>query len=64
MDIEERLKELPDSPGVYLMKNGEGQIIYVGKASSIKKRVSSYFYPSRQYSARTEVLISHTTMQR
>ena len=35
--------ELPDTPGVYLMKNGKGQIIYVGKATSLKRRVSSYF---------------------
>ena len=34
---------LPDSPGVYLMKNGDGEIIYIGKAKSLKKRVSQYF---------------------
>ena len=37
------LKNLPDRPGVYLMRSGEGQVIYVGKAKSLKKRVSSYF---------------------
>ncbi len=38
-----RLKSLPDSPGVYLMKNIEGDVIYVGKAKNLKKRISQYF---------------------
>lgn len=37
------LKSLPDRPGVYLMRNAEGQVIYVGKAIKLKRRVSSYF---------------------
>jgi O-6-methylguanine DNA methyltransferase len=41
--IQEKLRYLPDSPGVYLMKDGKGDIIYIGKALSIKKRVKSYF---------------------
>jgi excinuclease ABC subunit C len=36
-------KRVPDEPGVYLMKDGEGKIIYIGKAKSLKKRVTSYF---------------------
>ncbi|MCM8771996.1 MAG: excinuclease ABC subunit UvrC [Candidatus Omnitrophica bacterium] len=44
--IKEKLKKLPDSPGVYLMKDKEGNVIYVGKASSLAKRVRSYFTPS------------------
>lgn len=42
-DIQEELKALPDSPGVYLMKNAFGEIIYVGKAKNLKKRVRQYF---------------------
>lgn len=38
------VKEFPDSPGVYIMRNGNGEIIYIGKATSLRKRVSSYFY--------------------
>ncbi|MGL1933793.1 MAG: excinuclease ABC subunit UvrC [Fibrobacterales bacterium] len=41
--IKERLKELPRSPGVYLMKNGNDEIIYIGKAKNLKNRVQSYF---------------------
>ena len=43
----EMARELPDNPGVYLMKNSEGTVIYVGKAKNLKRRVSSYFLPGR-----------------
>ena len=43
MDIEEKIKRIPDSPGVYLFKGKESVIIYIGKAASLKKRVRSYF---------------------
>ncbi len=42
-NIEEELKKLPKSPGVYLMKDVDDNIIYVGKAVNLKNRVSSYF---------------------
>ena len=42
-NIQEELKKLPDSPGVYQMKNVFGEIIYVGKAKNLKKRVKQYF---------------------
>lgn len=41
--ISEKLKKLPNSPGVYIFKNKAGEILYVGKATSLKDRVSSYF---------------------
>ncbi|MFQ5976032.1 MAG: GIY-YIG nuclease family protein, partial [Candidatus Hydrothermarchaeales archaeon] len=50
------VKPPPDSPGVYLMKDNAGKIIYIGKASSLKKRVSSYFSGSRTYDAKTNAL--------
>jgi excinuclease ABC subunit C len=46
-DLKEKVRRLPDKPGIYLMKDRLGRIIYVGKAKSLKKRVSSYFTPSR-----------------
>ena len=44
--VEEKLKVLPETPGVYLMKNDEGKIIYVGKSVNLKSRVSQYFHHS------------------
>ena len=47
VDLKEKVRSLPEAPGVYLMKDRLGRIIYVGKANSLKKRVSSYFQPGR-----------------
>ena len=47
INLKEKVRHLPDKPGVYLMKDRLGRIIYVGKAKALKKRVASYFTPSR-----------------
>lgn len=57
--VTEKLKLLPDKPGVYLMKNKRGQIIYVGKAIKLKNRVRQYFQSSRNHSAKTLAMVSH-----
>lgn len=48
LQVDAKLKSLPDKPGVYLMKDHQGQIIYVGKAISLRSRVRSYFQNTNQ----------------
>jgi excinuclease ABC subunit C len=56
MTLEEKLKNLPDSPGVYLMKDAKGHVIYVGKALSLWNRVRSYFQKGAR-GEKTEMLV-------
>jgi excinuclease ABC subunit C len=56
--LQEKLDNLPASPGVYLFKNSQGKLIYVGKARSLRNRVRSYFQGSRQLDLKTEHLVS------
>ncbi|TXH30219.1 MAG: excinuclease ABC subunit C [Cyclobacteriaceae bacterium] len=57
-EVKETITSLPDSPGIYRYYNKEGELIYVGKAKSLKKRVSSYFNKQSQYNRKTEKLVS------
>ncbi|MEE9543392.1 MAG: GIY-YIG nuclease family protein, partial [Thermodesulfobacteriota bacterium] len=50
MALQEKLKRLPTLPGVYLLKSGKGDILYIGKAKDLKNRVRSYFQPSTKKS--------------
>ena len=60
MAVQEKLTQLPDRPGVYLFKDAQGTILYVGKAVSLRKRVTSYFQPSRPLSNKLSRLIEQT----
>lgn len=58
-DIKEELKKLPDKPGVYLMKDKNGQIIYVGKAISLIKRVRQYFQLSNNKHIKVATMVKN-----
>ncbi len=55
--LAEKLERLPDRPGVYLYKDAKSQIIYIGKAASLRSRIRSYFQASRARDAKTDVLV-------
>ena len=56
MDLINKVKTFPETPGVYLMKDSAGKIIYVGKASSLRRRVSSYFSGSAKTKKQTALI--------
>ncbi|MBA3414687.1 MAG: excinuclease ABC subunit UvrC [Chloroflexia bacterium] len=58
-DFTDRLRALAPSPGVYLMKNERGDVIYVGKASRLRDRVRSYFQSPHGHDPKTRELVSH-----
>ncbi len=57
VDILQKIRSIPAFPGVYLYKNAEGEVIYIGKAKSLRHRVSSYFHESRVADAKTGTLL-------
>jgi excinuclease ABC subunit C len=57
MDLSQKIRTLPISPGVYLYKNAEGEVIYVGKAKNLRSRVASYFHEGRWEDAKTGTLV-------
>lgn len=59
MHLEEKIKNLPSYPGVYLMKDSLNSIIYIGKSKNLKSRVSSYFQKSKSHSPKVLKLINH-----
>ncbi len=58
-DIQEHLKTLPSNPGVYLMKNKKREVIYVGKAVSLKNRVRQYFQSSKNHSDKVKSMVKN-----
>src|SRR6267378_5603922 len=59
MTLEEKIDQVPDRPGVYLYKDAKAQIIYFGKAASLRSRVRSYFQESRTPDPKTDALVGH-----
>src|ERR1700745_3686153 len=57
MDLHQKIRTLPTSPGVYLYKNAEGEVIYVGKAKNLRSRVGSYFVRGADENAKTGSLL-------
>ena len=59
MTLDEKIDQVPDRPGVYLYKDTKAQIIYIGKAASLRSRVRSYFQESRARDPKTDALVGH-----
>ena len=57
MDLQAKIRTIPTEPGVYLYKNAENEVIYVGKAKNLRSRVSSYFHEGRWEDAKTGTLV-------
>lgn len=61
MDLTEKIKNLPHAPGVYIMRDAAGGVLYVGKARDLRKRVSSYFRRAGGHSARIGVMVGRVS---
>ena len=57
MSLEDKLQRLPDRPGVYIYRDAKAQVIYVGKAASLRSRVRSYFQEARPHDPKTDALV-------
>lgn len=57
--LEEKIKMLPENPGVYIMKNKDGKIIYIGKAKVLKNRVKQYFQASSNHTPKVKAMVSN-----
>jgi excinuclease ABC subunit C len=60
MDIQKKLQRVPSSPGIYLMKDSKGKVIYVGKAKNLKNRLKSYFHDSASLDTRKAKMVRET----
>ena len=59
MKFKEFLRDVPDQPGVYIFKDESGKVLYVGKASSLRNRVRSYFQRSKDHGPRIGALVNN-----
>jgi len=60
-NLQDKVKNLPDAPGVYIFKDKKGKALYIGKALSLKKRVSSYFADSADHPTRIHLMLAQAT---
>ena len=58
-ELKEKALSLPYAPGVYIMRNKDDKVIYVGKAKKLKNRVSQYFQDTASHSPKTRIMVSH-----
>ena len=58
-ELKEKAHSLPLAPGVYIMRNLDDKVIYVGKAKKLKNRVSQYFVDTVSHSPKTRMMVSH-----
>ncbi len=58
-DIKEQLKTVPEHPGIYIMKDSDGQILYIGKSKALKKRVTSYFQNFARHPLRIQTMVAN-----
>lgn len=58
MSLKEKIRAFPDAPGVYLMKDANGVVLYVGKAKSLRKRVPAYLYPDKDTRSQIPFMVS------
>lgn len=59
IDIKQKLRTLPDKPGVYMMRDEKQEIIYIGKAISLKNRIRQYFQSSKNHSPKVRAMVSN-----
>lgn len=59
LDLKQRIKDLPEKPGIYLMKDKIGNIIYIGKSKSLRNRVTSYFQQSKNHTPKIKELVGN-----
>ena len=57
-ELKKKASSLPLQPGVYIMRNASGEVIYVGKAKKLRNRVSQYFQDTASHSPKTRMMVS------
>lgn len=58
MDLKDKINSFPKTPGIYLMKDKDGEIIYVGKSKKLQERIKSYFVNSKSHSRKTQRMVN------